>query len=974
MEGSEIREEIVEGAEIEEESKPEDAPVLQAWQDVSQFSRQTPYLPPTKHAIFLSHSGAQKNFTEQLCEDLDRSHLFPFFDKRPTSLPKGEAFPPLIFSAASQCRVAVLILSDEYFSRSKWPMMELVAFMDAKNSINPSLKLLPLYFHISHHEIKDASKIKSWLSTWEEWARKDPRIDLEKWNQGLAALGLENGLEYDEYRSEVAYRKAVVDAVQFWIPPCLKFDDSQIQGKHRLCQVISKVLDERPENQRTAQVVGMYGTGGSGKTTVCKALCNYYQYEFHGKVCYVEFGKQNQVALQKKVLRELTEASEAVVKQISDPDQGQRLLMERLHRHKVFLALDNVNDTQEMLENARMFLRAGFHPESKVLVTARSCKVLEQLFGSLAKMTSIPVPKLTQEEAIRLFLQHATYENSTIESFSSECKDVIVRCVEQCFQGHPLALKALGARLRIISDVDPQQWSEHLEDLDFKMSHDRVHPIFSILRTSYDALPEGHKFVYIDIALYAPQGVLWSVGNLCNWLGYMHQKKPHLIKEMLMGMRAKTLIDDWVDMDSVVTMHDLYKELAEIEVKEGGFKSSCIYESETPNALTKATLQPRLDLLRVKLLPGSSDTLSKEVMESLLNVEVFSLKGCDRLRKLDLRGFRNLRTLSLQECAKIDEVRCSDAPRTGPAKMLTSMLRSVIPHKVHPQENLSYLRFLNLDNCKSLTRPPDLSGCVNLHELNVSHCDNLVNPPKLTSCSKLRELKIVGCKRLREPPNLSNCTELVEFHMGELENLKDMPRLLQSTALKFVSLHDCKKVKQIHDLEHLTNLVDLGIIGTSIKYADLVSRLNPLKKLKKIRCEISQATGDLGDNIDLQDVKLTTTQLKRSLDLIRWSFLKRLTIYPNELDDVIDLSMFLKLETLYISSNKSYKVTELRGLERMPRLEKIFLWECIWLTRVPDLTELTELKVVNLYNCDNVEDFLRLPKQCKLQKVNWVPS
>lgn len=39
MEGSEIREEIVEGAEIEEESKPEDAPVLQAWQDVSQFSR-----------------------------------------------------------------------------------------------------------------------------------------------------------------------------------------------------------------------------------------------------------------------------------------------------------------------------------------------------------------------------------------------------------------------------------------------------------------------------------------------------------------------------------------------------------------------------------------------------------------------------------------------------------------------------------------------------------------------------------------------------------------------------------------------------------------------------------------------------------------------------------------------------------------------------------------------------------------------
>jgi len=220
-------------------------------------------------------------------------------------------------------------------------------------------------------------------------------------------------------------------------------------------------------------------------------------------------------------------------------EQGQQLLMERLHRHKVFLTLDNVNDTQEMTENARMFLRAGFHPESKVLVTARSRKVLEQVMGG--QVASVPVPKLTQEEAICLFLQHATYQNSTFGSFSSECQDVIVRCVERCFQGHPLTLKALGARLRIICDTDPLQWSEHLEDLDFKMSHDRVHPLFSILRTGYDALPEGHKFVFIDIALYAPQGVLWSVGQLCCWLGYMHNKTPHTIKEMVSQIYLRPL-------------------------------------------------------------------------------------------------------------------------------------------------------------------------------------------------------------------------------------------------------------------------------------------------------------------------------------------------------------------------------------------------------------------------------------------------
>lgn len=444
----------------------------------------------------------------------------------------------------------------------------------------------------------------------------------------------------------------------------------------------------------------------------------------------------------------------------------------------------------------------------------------------------------------------------------------------------------------------------------------------------------------------------------------------------LTGMRAKTLIEDWVDMDSTVSVHDLYKDLAELEVKEGAFKNSCIYETETSNALSKATIHPQLDLLRVKLLPGSSDFLSRAVMESVLNVEVFSLKGCDKLRKLDVRGFRNLRMLSLQDCANLKEVRCSEVPKTSPAKLLSGMFQLVICRKVDALDNLnaSTLRFLTLESCRSLTRLPDLKGCVNLNDLNVLYCENLVKPPELTSCSKLRELKLVGCKHLQEPPNLSNCSELVELHMWELENLRAMPRLHQSTGLKYVSLCGCKKVNKVHDLDQLTNLEDLGIIDTSVKYADLVGMLNPLKKLKKIRCEVSQATWNLGDNIDLQDVKLTTTQLKKKLNLAEWNFLKRLTIYPCELDDAVDLSTFSKLETIYISSNKSYKLRELRGLDNMPQLAKLCLWECTWLTYVSDLRNLRGLKIVNLYNCDNVEVLLSLPQQCKLHKVNWIPS
>ena len=91
-----------------------------------------PRLEP-KHKIFLSHSGTQKNFTAQLCEDLIRVSHFPFFDKRPDSLPKGKEFPSLLFKAARQCWVAILVLPEEFFTRSKWPMVELNEFVQAQD-------------------------------------------------------------------------------------------------------------------------------------------------------------------------------------------------------------------------------------------------------------------------------------------------------------------------------------------------------------------------------------------------------------------------------------------------------------------------------------------------------------------------------------------------------------------------------------------------------------------------------------------------------------------------------------------------------------------------------------------------------------------------------------------------------------------------------------------------------------------------
>lgn len=63
-----------------------------------------------------------------------------------------------------------------------------------------------------------------------------------------------------------------------------------------------------------ARVVGLYGMGGIGKTTIAKVLCNQKFGEFAGKVCLVELGpNKERVESLKTVLRELTEANENIL-------------------------------------------------------------------------------------------------------------------------------------------------------------------------------------------------------------------------------------------------------------------------------------------------------------------------------------------------------------------------------------------------------------------------------------------------------------------------------------------------------------------------------------------------------------------------------------------------------------------------------------------------------------------------------------
>lgn len=201
-------------------------------------------LKEPKHTIFLSHSGAQKDFTGFLFRALKDAHYAPFFDADDDSLRTGEKWYTTLIQAARQCHVAVLVLSRDFFTRSKWPMMELNEFAkiqkrdDSGVSLGPKLKVLPVFLNITFEEFEKSKNEKSWSKDWTKWKESDNRntINLEEWHQALSIIKKSKALSYQQEGHHNFVQK-VVDAIFKLVEPDVKYDVPDNQSIGIVCSV-----------------------------------------------------------------------------------------------------------------------------------------------------------------------------------------------------------------------------------------------------------------------------------------------------------------------------------------------------------------------------------------------------------------------------------------------------------------------------------------------------------------------------------------------------------------------------------------------------------------------------------------------------------------------------------------------------------------------------------------------------------------
>jgi hypothetical protein len=201
-------------------------------------------------------------------------------------------------------------------------------------------------------------------------------------------------------------------------------------------------------------IVGIWGMGGIGKTTITEAVCNKVRSRFEG-IFFANFRQElepgSMADLQRSFLSQLLGQEILNMGSLSFRDSFVR---ERLRRKKVFILLDDVDDLMPLEEWKDLLdgRHSSFDLGSKVLITSRDKQVLNNIVDE-----TYEVEGLNYEEALQLFSSKAL--KNCIPTIDH--RDLIKRIASHV-QGNPLALIVLGSSLY---GKSPEEWYSALNKL-----------------------------------------------------------------------------------------------------------------------------------------------------------------------------------------------------------------------------------------------------------------------------------------------------------------------------------------------------------------------------------------------------------------------------------------------------------------------------------------------------------------------------
>ncbi|XP_024989852.1 TMV resistance protein N-like [Cynara cardunculus var. scolymus] len=227
------------------------------------------------HDLFLSFRGTdtRTTFVDHLYSALVQQGIYTYKDDQ--TLPRGEIIGPSLLKAIEESQIAVIVFSESY-ADSCWCLQELAHIMKCKDERGQIV--MPIFYHMDPSELRNPKRKYGEAFAKHESENKN----VEFWRKALADAGNLSG--YVANGPETLFIKHIVDTISNRLCAPISSDDENLIGiKARLQDLKSKMEMESDG----VLMVGIWGLGGGGKTTLASSLYDEISSNFEGS-CFLK--------------------------------------------------------------------------------------------------------------------------------------------------------------------------------------------------------------------------------------------------------------------------------------------------------------------------------------------------------------------------------------------------------------------------------------------------------------------------------------------------------------------------------------------------------------------------------------------------------------------------------------------------------------------------------------------------------------
>ncbi|XP_061992750.1 disease resistance protein RUN1-like [Rosa rugosa] len=745
------------------------------------------------YEVFLSFRGEDTrfNFADHLYTTLCQRGIETFRDDK---LSRGEDISQELLKAIEESRFSIVVFSQNYAS-SRWCLDELVKILDCRKS--KGQKFRAVFYKVAPSDVRyQTGAFGDAFAKIDQCKYKD---SIGKWRKALEEAANLSGWTFEEGRYETEFIKEIVEDLfaQVVNPSCELHVAEHPIGLRSCRQEVNKLLDAEENN-----MVGIWGPGGIGKTTIAKDLFNSIRHKFEGTCFLTDFRSKGLVQLQETLLSHILNST----LDVSSVDQGVSFIKTRMRHKKVLLILDDVSHSSQ-LQNLVPSPNC-FGPGSKILITTRDKRWL--IAHQVDEVYEVKM--LNDRQALELFSLNAFKRNGP----PGDYVELAQRAVRYA-QGLPLALIVLGSHLFRRSR---DEWEATLDSCRGEDPHREIR---DVLKISYDALGVDLKGYLLDIACFF-KGKL--VDNVKPILEACYDLKSVIgIKQL--QEKALIRIDDETFKGGRIWMHDLIEEMGKDIVYqqspgEPGERSRVWSEEDVDHVLRNNTGTNNVIGIQV---PWQLSTIS-------LNAKSFS-------------KMKNLRYISMgenriYECFSGDidylsnQLRWLDWPKcplqSFPSDFHANRLVKLnipgnrrITRLWEGRKKFSRLTCMNLSGFTSLKELPDFNGFPNLKMLDLYECTSLVEvPDSIRFLHNLETLCARGCSKLATFPKIPLKMDSLRLLSLSRSDIRELDESIGNLIrLEYLELNGCKNLTtlpcSIYGLQNLWFL-DLGECSKLVRF------------------------------------------------------------------------------------------------------------------------------------------------------------